>query len=220
MNLCFVEKAIGESRVAAAGLRGTDVRRPLAAGVDSAVFFEPVRSRPCSASCPRFVEELMPVPFSQMASSAGRIAVAYDDPIVLLLVTVWASCPRVGRGQRRAESRHDGDAAGAAGDAVGRVGDAGRVTLAGAAFLAVIAWLGTSVGLATVHLNDPVEARVFLPAALNLFAMTRFPGRACRRWSRRPATIRSRTIGIVMGILRGVDDRQDHRARRARLGVG
>ena len=32
----------------------------------------------------------MPVSFAQIATSAGRIAVAYDDPIVLLLVTVWA----------------------------------------------------------------------------------------------------------------------------------
>ena len=39
---------------------------------------------------PELVEQLMPVSFSQMATSAGRIAVAYDDPIVLLLVTVWA----------------------------------------------------------------------------------------------------------------------------------
>src|SRR5262245_30639748 len=39
---------------------------------------------------PDFVEPMLPVPFSQIATTTGRIAVAYDDPIVLLLVTVWA----------------------------------------------------------------------------------------------------------------------------------
>src|SRR5215468_3482859 len=39
---------------------------------------------------PEFVEPLLPVPYSQIATAAGKIAVAYDDPIVLLLVTVWA----------------------------------------------------------------------------------------------------------------------------------
>src|SRR6476659_9829507 len=38
---------------------------------------------------PELVETLMPVSFAQIATSAGRIAVAYDDPIVLLLITVW-----------------------------------------------------------------------------------------------------------------------------------
>src|SRR4051812_48834730 len=39
---------------------------------------------------PELFEQLMPVTFSEVASPAGRIAIAYDHPIVLLLVTVWA----------------------------------------------------------------------------------------------------------------------------------
>ncbi len=35
-------------------------------------------------------ERLSPVPFEQIATPAGRIAVAYDEPLVILLLTVWA----------------------------------------------------------------------------------------------------------------------------------
>ena len=39
---------------------------------------------------PEFIEPLLPVSYKQIATPAGKIAAAYDDPIVLLLVTVWA----------------------------------------------------------------------------------------------------------------------------------
>ncbi len=39
---------------------------------------------------PEPVEKLLPVTYTQMASGAGQIAAEYDDPVVLLLMTVWA----------------------------------------------------------------------------------------------------------------------------------
>ena len=119
-------------------------------------------------------ERLSPVPFEQIATASGRIAIGYDEPIVLLVLTVWG----IGRGS----------------DVVS--GELGRgtmemllaqpvrrttvlwshaaVTLLGAAALAAAAWLGTYVGLSTVELEEPVSARLFLPAAVNLFALAAF----------------------------------------------
>jgi len=147
---------------------------------------------------PELVENLMPVSFSQVASSAGRIAVAYDDPIVLLLVTVWA----ISRGSDAVSGElNRGTMEMVLAQPVTRLGvlwSQAGVTIGGAAALATIAWLGTSLGLMSVTLEDPVSPRVFIPAALNLFAMTVFIAGLTTMVSS-GTNYRSRTIGIVGG---------------------
>jgi ABC-2 type transport system permease protein len=141
-------------------------------------------------------EKLAPVPFEQIATPAGRIAVAYDEPLVLLLVTVWAIARgsdavsgEVGRGTMEMLLAQP----------VRRLsvlGAQAAVTIAGAALVAGSAWLGTCVGLATVPLDEPASAWLFIPCVLNLFALTVFiAGMAtlvssCDRY-------RWRTIGLV-----------------------
>jgi ABC-2 type transport system permease protein len=147
---------------------------------------------------PDLVEQLLPVPFSQVATSAGRIAVAYDDPIVLLLVTVWA----ISRGSDAVSGElNRGTMEMLLAQPVTRLGVLGTqaaVTLGGAALLAGVALLGTSVGLATIRLEETVSPQVFVPAALNLFAITAFLAGLTTMVSA-GSNYRSHTIGIVGG---------------------
>jgi ABC-2 type transport system permease protein len=145
---------------------------------------------------PEMVEQLLPVSFSQIASSAGRIAVAYDDPIVLLLVTVWA----ISRGSDAVSGElNRGTMEMLLAQPVTRLGvlwTQALVTLGGAALLGGTAWMGTTIGLASVQLEHSVEARVFLPAALNLFSFTVFLAGLTTMVSS-ATNYRSHTIGAV-----------------------
>ena len=145
---------------------------------------------------PSKLEKLLPVPFHQVATQVGRIAAAYDEPLVILIVTVWA----IARGS----------------DAVS--GEIGRgtmemllaqpvrrssvlltqafVTIAGAAVIAAAAWCGVAVGLSLIDLGEPLSANQFLPCIVNLFSLGAFIAgvatlaSSCDRY-------RWRTIGVV-----------------------
>ncbi len=145
---------------------------------------------------PEIVEPLLPVSFTQMATSAGRIAIAYDDPIVLLLVTVWG----IARGSDAvAGELNRGTMEMLLAQPVTRLGVLGSqagMTLVGAAILALTALAGTTTGLATITLETAVSPRTFVPAALNLFAMTVFLAGLSTMVSS-ASSLRARTIGIV-----------------------
>lgn len=147
---------------------------------------------------PEFVEPLLPVPFSQIATAAGRIAVAYDDPIVLLVVTVWA----LSRGSDAVSGElNRGTMEMVLAQPVTRLGvllSHAGMTLGGAAVLAAVAWSGTSVGLAMIAVEEPIPTRVFIPAALNLFAFTAFLAGLTTMVSS-ATSYRSRTLGMVGG---------------------
>jgi len=148
---------------------------------------------------PEIIEPLLPVSFTQMATGVGRIAVAYDDPIVLLLVTVWA----ISRGSDAVSGElNRGTMEMLLAQPVTRWGvlaAQGGMTVLGAAILALTALAGTSVGLVTVTLEQPVFARSFVPPALNLFAFTVFLAGLTTLVSS-GQNLRSRTIGIVGGM--------------------
>lgn len=117
-------------------------------------------------------ERLSPVPFAQVATSAGRIALGYDEPLVLLVVSAWALARgsdavsgEIGRGTMEMILAQP----------VRRttlllISAAG--TLLGAALLALASWLGLAAGIASVQLEEPVTAGQFVPAAVNLFSLT------------------------------------------------
>jgi ABC-2 type transport system permease protein len=147
---------------------------------------------------PKNLESLLPVPKEQIATSAGRIAIAYDHPIVILVTVFWA----IGRGS----------------DAVS--GELGRGTLEmilaqpvrrvtwlathaastnfGSAILAASVWLGTSAGLATVEMDEVVSVWAFLPAVLNLFGLM-FCLAGISTLASSGDRYRWRTIGLVGG---------------------
>jgi ABC-2 type transport system permease protein len=147
---------------------------------------------------PEPVEKLLPVTYTQMASGAGQIAAEYDDPVVLLLMTVWA----ISRGSDAVSGElNRGTMEMVLAQPVTRtsvVVTHGVVTVAGALLLGLAAWLGTCMGLATVRLESTIDPRVFLPAALNLSALGVFLAGLTTMISA-GTNYRSRTIGIVGG---------------------
>ncbi|MEX0936410.1 MAG: ABC transporter permease subunit [Pirellulales bacterium] len=148
---------------------------------------------------PEFVQKLLPVSIEELASTSGRIAIGYEEPILLVLLVLWA----VGR----------------ASDSVS--GEIGRgtmemllaqpvrrvyllnvhtvVTLVGVAILAAWAWLGTVAGIATVELEEPVHARTFGPAAANLMCLGVLVAGVTTMFSAIDQN-RGRTIGIAVGL--------------------
>jgi ABC-2 type transport system permease protein len=144
------------------------------------------------------VEGLLPVNYAQMATTAGRIAIGYDDPIVLLLVTVWA----VSRGSDAISGElNRGTMEMVLAQPVTRLGvlfSQGVWTIVGGVILCSAALLGTFVGLQTITLDQPAEFRVFIPAALNLLAITIFLAGLSTMVSS-VTNYRARTIGIVGG---------------------
>jgi ABC-2 type transport system permease protein len=147
---------------------------------------------------PALVEEMMPVSLAQVATVPGRIAAEYDDPVVLLLMTVWS----ISRGSDAVSGElNRGTMEMLLGQPVTRLGvlmSQACVTLAGAALLGLAAWMGTCTGLATVTLEQSISPRVFVPAALNLFALGVFLAGLTTMVSA-ATNYRSHTIGIVGG---------------------
>lgn len=145
---------------------------------------------------PPFAEKISPVPLEQIATPVGRIAIAYDDPTVLLLVTVWA----IARGSDAVSGEiNRGTMELLLAQPISRLrvlATQANVTILGAVILAATAWLGTAIGLLTVRLDEPVSAKLFVPAALNLCALTIFLAglttmvSSCDQY-------RWRTIGVV-----------------------
>lgn len=145
---------------------------------------------------PPVTEKLSAVPLSQVATSAGRIAVAYDHPVVLLLVTVWA----ISRGSDAVSGPLGrGTLEMVLAQPVTRAGVLAIHSLSaivGAGLLCLAGWLGTWTGVHLLTLEEPVAAEVFVPAALNLFALTVFVlglTTLASAWD----NTRSRTIGVV-----------------------
>lgn len=195
MNAALWKKTMRESRwLLAGGMAFMFVVHWLRVWIAS--FFSVSSLEGIFSFMPSVVETMLPVTYAQMASTAGRIAIAYDDPIVLLLVTVWG----VSRGSDSVSGElNRGTMEMVLAQPVTRLGVLGAqaaVTLGGAALLAGAALLGTAIGLATVTLDQSVSVRAFLPAALNLFAITVFLAGLSTMVSS-GANYRARVIGIV-----------------------
>jgi len=145
---------------------------------------------------PAELEKLAGIPFALVATTHGRIAMAYVDPVILFAAVSWgvargSDCVsgEIGRGTmemllaqpvRRLEI----------------LVSQATVTTLGAALLAVANWCGTAAGLATVPLDEPVLASQYIPGAINLFAMMFFVAGVstlASSWD----SYRWRTIGLV-----------------------
>lgn len=125
-------------------------------------------------SMPESFQSLSGVPVRDVATVAGRIALAYVDPVVLLASAVWG----IARGSDAISGEiNRGTMEMLLAQPVRRIevlGTQVAVTVGGAVLLALSAFLGTTVGLATVTLEEQVAPRLFVPAAINLFALTFF----------------------------------------------
>jgi ABC-2 type transport system permease protein len=117
---------------------------------------------------------LLPVPKEQLASVAGRIAIAYDDPLPMITLAAWA----IGRGSDSvAGEMGRGTMELLLAQPVRRlsiIGIQAVVTTLGSALIAYAMWVGTLLGIGTVTLEDVVSPKLFLPVALNAFAVGYF----------------------------------------------
>jgi ABC-2 type transport system permease protein len=142
---------------------------------------------------------LLPVPKEQMASVAGRIALAYDDPLPIMVMLAWA----VGRGSDAVSGELGrGTLEMVLAQPVRRVSVLGTqiaVTILGAAILAVTSWLGTYMGIQTVTLEASVSPSRFIPAAINSFDMTFFLAGLTTLVSSFDR-FRARTIGLIAAV--------------------
>ena len=147
---------------------------------------------------PDFVTNFFVVPVHVIASPAGRVAISYDDPVVVLTISIWAIARgsdvvsgEIGRGTMEMLLAQP----------VRRISvlaTQAAVTVGGAALLALAAWLGTCAGVATVTLGEEVSMTAFLPGVVNLFALMLFLAgfsTMVSSWD----NYRWRTIGLVGG---------------------
>jgi ABC-2 type transport system permease protein len=152
-----------------------------------------------SNAVPRDWERFSAVPFSEVATPAGRIALAYGHPMILLATAAWA----IARGS----------------DCVS--GEIGRgtmemllaqpvrrsmiyttqaiVTVLGGAMLALAVWCGTAVGLSTVELPASISPRLYIPAAVNLFGLVVCLG-GMSALASSCDSYRWRTIGLMIAV--------------------
>jgi ABC-2 type transport system permease protein len=145
-------------------------------------------------------QRVSPVPVADLATPAGRIGLAYVDPVALVTVTAWG----IARGSDAVSGElARGTLEMIVAQPVRRLTilavQAG-VTILGAMLLGLASWLGTCAGLATVTLpGDAVVARLlYLPAAWNLTSLSLFLAgftmllSSCDRY-------RWRSIGLAAG---------------------
>jgi len=105
----------------------------------------------------REYERFSPVPFEQLFTYSGRIALTYDEPIVVVCVTLWAvargsDCVsgEIGRGTMEM----------LLGQPVSRVQvlwSQAAVTITGIAVLAFASWLGVYTGIMTNSVQEPTS---------------------------------------------------------------
>lgn len=141
-------------------------------------------------------ESLIGVPLAKVATTTGRIALAYIDPVVVFTMVTWSLARgsdvvsgEIGRGTMELLLAQP----------VARLSlltTHAVVTTLGSVVLALAAWLGTCQGLALTGLLKEVEPRHFVPAAANLFAATFFLTAATTLVSACDSQ-RWRTLGIV-----------------------
>jgi len=121
---------------------------------------------------PSFVETLLGVPLSKLATVAGRVSVLYVHLVTVLVCLGWA----VGRGSDVVS----GEISRGTMDLLATlpvrrywiVLSSAAVTGLGAAVLAVSIWAGSLVGMRVVTLPETVPPVRFLPGVVNLFSMT------------------------------------------------
>lgn len=159
----------------------------------------PAFSNFLASALPREWQQVWGVPFSQVATPAGRAALVFVHPLIVFSAVVWT----VARGS----------------DCVS--GEIGRgtmemllaqpvrrstvyvtqaiVTIAGSALLASATWCGIAFGLGSGQLYEHVPAALFIPPAINLLGLMVCLGgisalvSSCgsQRW---------RTIGLMTGL--------------------
>jgi len=148
---------------------------------------------------PKELKDLFPVPPEVAATPLGRLAIGYEDPVVVVLLSSWA----IARGSDAvAGELGRGTMEMLLAQPVRRttvLGIQAAFTLFGLAVLATCGWLGTLTGTSIFELEMPVDATILLGPALNLFSLGVFLAGLTTLISS-AGRYRGRTIGLVVGI--------------------
>jgi len=143
-------------------------------------------------------EKLSGVPFQDVATRSGLLALGYVDPVVLFAFVIWG----IGRGSDTISGPLGrGTLEMIAAQPVRRVAilvPQFVVMSVGCFLLAAACWIGTCVGIAIVPLEETVDPLSFLPAAANLFGLGFFLAGTTTLISS-VDNHRARTIGIAGG---------------------
>lgn len=141
-------------------------------------------------------QRLWGVPFSQVATPAGRAALAFVHPLIVFSAAVWtisrgSDCVsgEIGRGTMEM----------LVAQSVRRTsiyGTQALVTVLGSAVLAAAVWCGTAIGLRHAALYEHLPATLFIPPALNLLGLMVCLGGVSALISSADSQ-RWRTIGLI-----------------------
>lgn len=144
-------------------------------------------------------QNLSGVSVDEVATYAGRIALAYVDPVLLMTAAVWgisrgsdAVSGEISRGTMEmllAQPVHRATV----------LFTQATVTVLGAIIISLAACGGTGIGLATVDLGEPMQPGLFLPPALNVFGLIFFLAGTSTLASSCD-NYRWRTVGLMGGI--------------------
>jgi ABC-2 type transport system permease protein len=193
----LLRKAIGDARLLFTALALLMFVFPVVLIWASSMVSLPAFSEFLANALPKRWERVSGVPFSQIATPAGRVALVFVHPLVLFSAVGWAiargsDCVsgEIGRGTMEMLLAQP----------VRRIsvyGTQALVAIVGSALLASAAWCGTATGIRTIEpLADKVSATHFIPPAINLFGLMVCVGgisALASSWDNH----RWRTVGIV-----------------------
>jgi ABC-2 type transport system permease protein len=116
----------------------------------------------------REFERFFPVPMEQMLTYAGRVALTYEEPIVIVCMSVWA----IARGSDCISGEiGSGTMEMLLAQPVSRVQvlwSQATVTIAGIALLAMASWIGIYTGVRTTWVEERVPAKGFTVPGLGI----------------------------------------------------
>jgi len=147
---------------------------------------------------PPEMQNLSGVSVDEVATYSGRIALAYVDPVVLMIAAIWG----ISRGSDAVSGEiNRGTMELLLAQPVRRFSvlwTQAAVTIVGAALISVACFVGTGMGLATVEFDEPIRLSIFIPAAINVFGLTFFlagTSTLASSWE----SYRWRTVGLMGG---------------------
>lgn len=171
MMRALLSKVIGDARLLFAALLVVMFFFPWLYAWATSMVKLPAFSEFLTNALPKRWEKVWGVPFSEVATPAGRIALVYVHPLVLFSSVIWAiargsDCVsgEIGRGTMemllaqpvRRTSLYTAQAV---------------VTILGSAMLAFAVWCGTTIGLRAAALYADLSASIYIPPTINLFAL-------------------------------------------------
>ena len=126
---------------------------------------------------PQKWERMSDVPFAQVATPAGRIAVTFVHPLVFLSAAGMGDFPRIGFGERRNWPRHDGNSLGAADFANVDLPDASAHDRLRRRLVIAFDMVWHSVGSGDVSAGEPTVGIIVPRAHVQQFRPDRLPMR-------------------------------------------